>query len=75
MNVKNEYVAREWILRHLGHTLNTHNIDKIIVFARNAGYLHADAFLTVSGRRYYTTARRDPDAYGHDKNYVMHHLH
>lgn len=74
MKIRNEYVAREWILRHLGHTIGTTNIDKIIIFARNAGYLDADGTLTVAGRRYYVTANRDPAALRHDKNYAMQHV-
>ena len=36
MAIRNEFVEREWLLRHLGHTIGTHNVDHIINFARDA---------------------------------------
>ena len=75
MEIRNEYVEREWLLRHLGHTIGTQSIDHIILFARDAGYLDADGCITVQGSNFYRVASRDPDALGHDTDYVMHHYH
>jgi hypothetical protein len=75
MAISNEYVEREWLLRHLGHTIGTHNVDQIILFARAAGYLDADSCITVQGSNFYRVASRDPDALGYDQNYVMQHYH
>ena len=75
MVIRNEFVEREWLLRHLGHTIGTHNVDHIITFARDAGYLDADGCVTVLGKNFYRVASRDPDALGYDKNYVMQHYH
>ena len=62
MAIRNEFVEREWLLRHLGHTIGTHNVDHIINFARDAGYLDADGCVTVLGKNFYRVASRDPDA-------------
>ena len=75
MVIRNEFVEREWLLRHLGHTIGTHNVDHIINFARDAGYLDTDGCVTVLGKNFYRVASRDPDALGYDKNYVMQHYH
>lgn len=53
MEIRNEYVEREWLLRYLGHTIGTHNVDQIILFARDAGYLDADGCITVQGSNFY----------------------
>ena len=75
MAIRSEYVEREWLLRHLGHTIGTHSIDHIILFARDAGYLGTDGCITVLGRNFYQVASRDPDALGYDQEYVMQHYH
>ena len=75
MAISNEYVEREWLLRHLRHTIGTHNVDQIILFARDAGYLDADGCITVQGSNFYRVASRDPDALGCDQNYIMQHYH
>ena len=75
MAIKNEFVEREWLLRHLGHTIGTHNVDHIINFAQDAGYLDVDGCVTVLGKNFFRVASRDPDALGYDKNYVMQHYH
>ena len=75
MVIRNEYVEREWLLRHLGHTIGTHSIDHIILFARDAGYLDTDGCITVLGRNFYRVASRASDALGYDQEYVMQHYH
>lgn len=75
MAINNEYVEREWLLRHLGHTIGTHKVDQTILFARDAGYLDADGCITVQGSNFYRVASRDPDALGCDQNYIMQHYH
>ena len=75
MVIRSEFVEREWLLRHLGHTIGTNNVDHIINFARDAGYLDADGCVTVLGKNFYRVASRDPDALGYDQEYVMQHYH
>ena len=73
MAIRNEFVEREWLLRHLGHTIGTLNIDNIISFARDAGYLDEYGRITILGKNFYRVASRDPDALGYDTDYVMQH--
>ena len=73
MAISNEYVEREWLFRHIAHTIGTHNVDHIINFARDAGYLDADGCITVLGRNFYTVTSRDPDALMYDQECVMQH--
>ena len=75
MAIRNEYVEREWLLRHLGYTIGTHNVDQIILFARDAGYLDADGCITVQSSNFYRVASRDPDALRYDTDYAMQHYH
>jgi len=75
MAISNEYVEREWLLRYLGHTIGTHNVDQIILFARDAGYLDTDGCITLLGHNFYRVANRDSDALGYDQKYVMKHYH
>ena len=71
--VRNEYVEREWLLRHLGQTIGTHNVDHMITFALDAGYLDTNSCITVLCKNFYRVASRDPDALGYDTDYVMQH--
>jgi len=52
MQIAKEYVARAWILEDLRQHLTTDELDEVILFAREAGYLDADAQLTNAGERY-----------------------
>ena len=52
MTTAKEYVPRAWILEDLRQHLTTDELDEVILFAREAGYLDADAQLTVAGERY-----------------------
>ena len=45
--------SHEWILEDLRQHLTTDEIDEVILFAREAGYLDADAQLTEAGERYF----------------------
>ena len=53
MHIAKEYVARAWILEDLWQHLTTDELDEVILFAREAGYLDADAQLTDVGERYF----------------------
>lgn len=53
MHTAKEYVARAWILEDLRQHLTTYELDEVILFAREAGYLDADAQLTEAGGRYF----------------------
>ena len=53
MHIAKEYVARAWILEDLRQHLTTDELDEVILFAREAGYLDADAQLTDAGERYF----------------------
>ena len=53
MHTAKEYVARAWILEDLRQHLTTDELDEVILFARDAGYLDADAQLTEAGERYF----------------------
>ena len=53
MHTAKEYVARAWILEGLRQHLKTDELDEVILFAREAGYLDADAQLTKAGERYF----------------------
>jgi hypothetical protein len=53
MHTAKEYVARAWILEDLRQHLTTDELDEVILFAREAGYLDADAQLTEAGKRYF----------------------
>ena len=53
MHITKEYVARAWILEDLRQHLTTDELDEVILFAREAGYLDADAQLTDAGERYF----------------------
>jgi len=53
MHIAKEYVARAWILEDLRQNLTTDELDEVILFAREAGYLDADAQLTEAGERYF----------------------
>ena len=53
MHIAKEYVARAWILEDLRQHLTTDELDEVILFAREAGYLDADAQLTDVGERYF----------------------
>ena len=53
MHTAKEYVARAWILEDLRQNLTTDELDEVILFAREAGYLDADAQLTEAGERYF----------------------
>ena len=53
MHTAKEYVARAWILEDLRQHLTTDELDEVILFAREAGYLDADAQLTEAGERYF----------------------
>ena len=53
MHTTKEYVARAWILEDLRQHLTTDELDEVILFAREAGYLDADAQLTEAGERYF----------------------
>jgi len=53
MQTSKEYAARAWILEDLRQNLATYELDEIILFARRAGYLDADAQLTDAGTRYF----------------------
>jgi len=53
MQTSKEYAARAWILEDLRQNLTTYELDEIILFARRAGYLDADAQLTDAGTRYF----------------------
>jgi len=53
MQIAKEYVARAWILEDLRQHLTTDELDEVILFAREAGYLDADAQLTDVGERYF----------------------
>jgi len=53
MQIAKEYVARAWILEDLRQHLTTDELDEVILFAREAGYLDADAQLTDAGERYF----------------------
>ena len=43
MQISKEYAARAWILEDLRQHLTTDELDEVILFAREAGYLDADA--------------------------------
>ena len=53
MHIAKEYIARAWILEDLRQPLTTDELDEVILFAREAGYLDADAQLTDAGERYF----------------------
>ena len=53
MHTAKEYVARAWILEDLRQNLTTDELDEVILFAREAGYLDADAQVTEAGERYF----------------------
>jgi hypothetical protein len=53
MQIAKEYVARAWILEDLRQHVTTDELDEVILFAREAGYLDADAQLTDAGERYF----------------------
>ena len=53
MHTSKEYVAKAWILEDLRQHLTTDELDEVILFAREAGYLDADAQLTEAGERYF----------------------
>ena len=53
MHTAKEYVARAWILEDLRQHLTTDELDDVILFAREAGYLDADAQLAEAGERYF----------------------
>jgi hypothetical protein len=53
MQIAKEYVARAWILEDLRQHLTTDELDEVILFARESGYLDADAQLTDAGERYF----------------------
>ena len=53
MQISKEYVARAWILEDLRRHLTTDELDEVILCARRAGYLDADAQLTDAGTRYF----------------------
>jgi hypothetical protein len=53
MQTSNEYATRAWILKDLRQHLTTDELDEVILFARRAGYLDADAQLTDAGTRYF----------------------
>ena len=53
MHIAKEYVARAWILEDLRQHLTTDELDEVILFARESGYLDADAQLTDAGERYF----------------------
>jgi hypothetical protein len=53
MQIAKEYVACAWILEDLRQHLTTDELDEVILFAREAGYLDADAQLTDAGERYF----------------------
>ena len=53
MHIAKEYVARAWILEDLRQHLSNDELDEVILFAREAGYLDADAQLTDAGERYF----------------------
>ena len=54
MQTSKEYAARAWIIDDLRQHLTTDELDDVILFARRAGYLDADAQLTDAGARYFT---------------------
>jgi len=54
MQTSEEYSARAWILEDLRQHLTTDELDEVILFARHAGYLDADAQLTDAGARYFS---------------------
>ena len=53
MQTSKEYAAPAWILEDLRQHLTTDELDEVILFARRAGYLDADAQLTDAGARYF----------------------
>ena len=53
MQIAKEYVARAWILEDLRQHLTIDELDQVILFAREAVYLDADAQLTEAGERYF----------------------
>ena len=53
MQTSKEYAARAWIIDDLRQHLTTDELDDVILFARRAGYLDADAQLTDAGTRYF----------------------
>ena len=53
MHIAKEYVAHAWILEDLRQHLTIDELDEVILFAREAGYLDADAQLTEAGERYF----------------------
>jgi len=53
MHTAKEYVARAWILEDLRQHLTTDELDEVILFAREVGYLDSDAQLTEAGERYF----------------------
>ena len=53
MHTAKEYVARAWILEDLRQHLTTDELDEVILFAWEAGYLDADAQLTEVGEHYF----------------------
>ena len=53
MQTSKEYAARAWIIDDLRQHLTTDELDDVILFARRAGYLDADAQLTDAGIRYF----------------------
>jgi hypothetical protein len=62
MQTSQESIARNWILENLSQHLTTDELDEVILFARHAGYLDADAQLTDAGTRYFnlmTKYRKD----------------
>ena len=75
MAIRSEFVEREWLLRYLGHTIGTHNVDQILSFAHDADYLDVDGCVTILGKNFYRVAGRVSNALGYDKNYVMQHYH
>ena len=53
MQTSKEYAARAWIIDDLRQHLTTDELDDVILFARRAGYLDADAQLNDAGTRYF----------------------
>ena len=53
MQTSKEYAAHAWILEDLRQHLTTGELDEVILFARRAGYLDADAQLTDAGTRHF----------------------
>ena len=53
MQISKEHAARAWILEDLRQHLTSDELDEVILFARHAGYLDADAQLTDAGTRYF----------------------